>query len=116
DIAPGFRLEVTPPVHGYVSPRIVKELSLGARGFTQTWSDVAVVTPRRDGGNALVLHRDIARSTAEIAKHSEADAKAFEPFAKRLHALAGFLESLYEKEPPRITSNEAADLLALVGT
>ncbi len=110
DVAPGFRLQPTPPHSGWVAPKIIKELGLESRGFVQEWSDVAVVTPQKDGP-ALVLHRDLAKSRAEIAKHSERDAKAFEPFAVRMHTLAGFLETLYEKEPPRITSDQVSDLL-----
>ena len=113
--AKGFRLEVASPTHGWVSPRIVKELKLETHGFEAKWADACVVTPRsRSGEPPLVLWRDVAKSRDEIAKHSAADAAKWEAFTARMGRLAGFLETLYTEEPPRLMSEHAGDLLSLM--
>ncbi len=109
----GFRLDVASPEAGFVSPKIVRDLGLDAHGFAAEWSDPTVATPRLDGP-PLVLFRDLARSHAEIKKHSAADAEKWESFSTRMARLAGFLETLYGEEPPRLMSEEAADLFGLM--
>jgi phytoene dehydrogenase-like protein len=105
DIMPGFRLEICPPALGWVSPKIVKDLALEGLELEQEWADPTVLTPRLDGP-PLVLWRDIEKSRAEIKKHSAADAEKWEPFCTRMATLAGFLETLYTQEPPRLMSRE----------
>lgn len=101
DIMPGFRLEISPPSLGWVSPKIVKDLALEGLDLETEWTDPTVLTPRLDGP-PLVLWRDLAKSREEIKKHSPADAEKWEPFCIRMATLAGFLETLYTQEPPRI--------------
>lgn len=116
DIVPGFRLEVAPPAFGWMSPKIVKDLDLQSHGLTieQQWSDPTVFAPQLDGP-PLCLWRDLARSREAIARHSAADAEKWEPFCTRMARLAGFLETLYTQEPPKIMSDQVGDLFTLMG-
>lgn len=104
DIMPGFRLEIAPPALGWISPKIVKDLAL--EGLEQEWADPTVLTPSKNG-TPLVLWRDLQKSREEIKKHSAADAEKWEPFCTRMATLAGFLETLYTQEPPRIMGRES---------
>jgi phytoene dehydrogenase-like protein len=111
----GFRLEVDSPSLGWVSPKIVKDLGLEAHGFAALpeYADPCVVTPRL-GAKPLVLWREITKSREEIARHSPADAAKWEAFCTRMARLAGFLETLYTQEPPRLMSEQAGDLFTLM--
>jgi phytoene dehydrogenase-like protein len=95
---------------GWFSPKIAKDLGVDVDG---SWIEPCVVTPRLDGPG-LVLWGDMARTQVEIAKHSEADARKWESFATRMARLAGFLETLYADEPPRVMSEQAGDLFSLM--
>jgi phytoene dehydrogenase-like protein len=118
EIAPhakGFRLDVAEAMSGFVSPKVVADLGLSAFGFEASWPPACVVTPRL-GDSALVLWRDMAKTRASIEKHSAADAGKWEPFCTRMTRLAGFLETLYTQEAPRLMSEQAGDLVSLLTT
>jgi phytoene dehydrogenase-like protein len=114
DVIPGFRVEPCPPGSGWVSPRIAKDLGLAAHGLELEWADATVFAPRI-GEPSLCLWRDMARSRESIAQHSSADAQKWDAFSTRMARLAGFLETLYGHEPPRIMSGEMGDLFTLLG-
>jgi phytoene dehydrogenase-like protein len=109
----GFRLEVSPPTQGWLSPKIIKDLGLEGHGLATEWAEASVVTARADGP-PLVLWRDQAKAREEIAKHSTVDASKWEAFSTRMARLAGFLETLYTQEPPRLMSEQAGDLFSLM--
>lgn len=114
DVIPGFRVEPCPPSAGWVSPRIAKDLELAAHGLELEWAEANVFAPRRDGA-PLCLWRDMARARESIAQHSSADAQKWDAFCTRMARLAGFLETLYAAEPPRLMSDEMGDLVSLMG-
>lgn len=117
--AGAFRLPVASPSEGWLSPKIVKDLGLETRGYAAAepaWSLVSAITLRSSGGEPFVLHRDLAKTRAEIAKHSASDAAKWEAFSSRMHSLAGFLETLYTTEPPRLMSEQVGDLFSLLTT
>ncbi len=114
DVIPGFRVEPCPPGAGWVAPKTAKDLGLAAHGLELEWADANVFAPRVDAP-PLVLWRDMARARESIAQHSSADAGKWDAFCTRMGRLAGFLETLYVQEPPRLMSDEVGDLVSLVG-
>jgi phytoene dehydrogenase-like protein len=115
EIAPGFRAEPCAESAGWIAPRIVKELGLAEHGLDVETSDPTVVVPSEDGGEPFVLYREMERSIESIKKRSPADAGKFEAFSARMARLAGFLESLYTTDAPRLMSEGAGDMLTLMG-
>lgn len=104
EIRPGFRAPVTP--EHWVAPSVARAVGLD---MGNAWGEATVSVP-----GALTLSSDLARSRAAIAKRSAADAGKLEAFATRMARLAGFLESLYLEEPPRLLSEQAGDLFSLM--
>ncbi len=117
EIAPGFRLEVRPPEHDAIAPAIVAELSLEKHGLVleRKWEHPSLVVPQLDAP-ALELFADVERSRAAIAKHSASDAEAWPGFCARMAKLAGFLESLYLRPPPRLMGEGLGELWSLAQT
>lgn len=95
---------------GWIAPKIARDLGLNV---DLGWCDPAIVAPQREGP-PLVLWNDPAKTQAEIAKHSESDARKWEAFSTQMARLAGFLETLYTDEPPRIMSEQVSDLFRLM--
>lgn len=108
EICPGFRAPVTP--EHWVAPSVARAVGLDVGS---AWGETTVTSLAASGG-PLTLTTDLGRSRAAVAKRSAADAGKLGAFATRMARLAGFLESLYLEEPPRLMSEHAGDLFSLM--
>src|SRR4051794_18277519 len=78
-----------PLTEGWVPAALVETLGLARQGWKEERADPWIETP------ALTLWRDVARSSAAIAKLSPRDAAKWPAFCDTLHALARVLEHIY---------------------
>jgi phytoene dehydrogenase-like protein len=112
--ASGFRIETCGQSGGWLSPKIVRDLSLVSHGLEVELADPTVFSPL-SSGESLLLWQDLEKSKEAIKKFSAADAEKWEPFCKRMAHLAGFLEMLYQTEAPRLMSPATGDMMTLMG-
>ena len=110
----GFRIETCGQSSGWLSPKIIRDLSLTAHGLEVEMADPTVFSPIA-GGDSLVLWQDMEKSKEAIKKFSPADAEKWEPFCTRMAHLAGFLEMLHQTEAPRLMSPATGDVMTLMG-
>jgi phytoene dehydrogenase-like protein len=115
EFAPGFRVDTAVHDVGWISPRIVRELDLGAYGLQLVSPGRPVLAPAHDG-NLLRLHSTVARTAESLRQFSPTDAVKWPAFAQRIAKLAGFLESVYASPPPNVGAKSIAELVALLGT
>jgi phytoene dehydrogenase-like protein len=115
EFAPGFRVDTAVHDAGWISPRIVRELDLGAHGLQLVSSGRPVLAPAGDG-NVLRLHPTPARTAESLRPFSQSDADKWPAFAQRVAKLAGFLESVYDSPPPTVGASSVAELFSLLGT
>ncbi len=114
EILPGFRVDTCLHDAGFLSPRIVKDLDLEKHGlqFVQGTSGTLALAP---GGDNLYLDADPSRAADALRRFSPADAQRWPEFTTMVGDLAGFLEALYDANPPRIDANTIAEHVAMLG-
>ena len=113
DPMPGYRCEVGGPDAGWLLPDIASDLQLDAEGL-QLVSPQACVCSPQDGGRALTLWADPARSAEEIARFSPDDAHRWPEFAAQVARFAAVLEAIYAVAPPHVPDPAAKDLGTLL--
>jgi phytoene dehydrogenase-like protein len=89
-------------------PGLVRDLRLASHGY-HVYPQGPYFAPRADG-RYLSLPADRAARRAQIAKFSEADAAAYEPYQAHLARLAAILGPLLDEIPPRLGSRRPQDL------
>jgi phytoene dehydrogenase-like protein len=99
EIAPGCRASTTSYIASMLRPEVIRELRLGAHGLRMTPCEPAVQVAL-DGGEVLAAWPDTARTAAEIARFSAADARAYAAADAELRALAARLQPLFTQPPP----------------
>jgi phytoene dehydrogenase-like protein len=99
EIAPGCRASTTSYIASMLRPEVIRELSLGKHGLRMVSCEPAVQVAL-DGGEVLAAWGDPARTAAEIARFSAADARAYLAADAELRALAARLQPLFTKLPP----------------
>ncbi len=114
EFAPGFRADTVRLDPGYVSPGLLRELSLDASRVS--WADGGVTAlARGDRERPLYLPPDPAAAAQAIRSRSSKDADRWTTIAERLARFANVLERIYLKPAPLPTSRAAGDVLDLVG-
>lgn len=116
EIFPGFKASTVADGGGYLSQRVRDDLKLDARVET-LHSDAVAFCPQPDGSQ-LTIWRDTARTVAEIARFSEADAAAYPNFIDLMSRIAGVLRGMMDMTPPNLPNVGLADLrsgLSLLG-
>ena len=110
EVAPGFRAPISVDSDG-VPSSVSRALAL----------DLATVVPATplsvalDGGGFLSLPSEVMRAAQAIGAHSPRDAKRWPEFTKTVHALAGFLDALYQLPAPDIDTTAVRELPGLLG-
>jgi len=113
EIFPGFRVSTVADGGGYLSPRVRRDLKVDSHVETVASESVAFC-PQPDGSQ-LTIWRDVARSTKEIGRFSQADADAFPGFVELMSRIADVLGALMEMTPPDLPEVGMRDLRAGVG-
>jgi phytoene dehydrogenase-like protein len=106
---PDFNITSLSYVVSLLPPRLVNDLNLARHGY-HVFPQGPYFVPRADGRYLRLPDEKKARY-AEIAKFSEADAKAMVRYDAWLDDLAGVLAPLLEEIPPKLGSRKPADLV-----
>jgi phytoene dehydrogenase-like protein len=112
EIFPGFKVSSVADGCGYLSPAVRRDLKLDSQVETID-SEVVAFSPQPDGTH-LTIYRDTAKTVAEIARFSEADAAAYPGFVELMQALAGVVGALGHMTPIDLPEVGFGDLRAAV--
>ena len=111
EVFPGFKFSVRSYVVSLLRPEIIRELDLPRHGLEILPLD-GTFTPM-PGGNYLWRVNDHARTRREIARHSAADAEAYEEYGQLMVHMAMAVKPLLAMIPPEPTSWYPGDLFGL---
>jgi phytoene dehydrogenase-like protein len=114
DLLPGARFDHSPVNFSGLSPA-VGDLDLTAHGYALRIPEVTLAA-LDDAGASAVFYRDPARTHAQLAQHSQADADQLAAIFARLNPAASRLLkcAIYTPHPNREAYDEAVDLSASV--
>jgi phytoene dehydrogenase-like protein len=113
EIAPGCRASTTSYIASMLRPEVISELGLASHGLRMVPCEPALQVAL-DGGTVLADWGDPGRTSAEIARYSAADARAFVTVTAELHRLAALLQPLLTELPPDTSGGRLRDLAELV--
>lgn len=109
EFAPGFRAAPFAADAGYLTRDVLRATGLALPAAVSV--DPTVVALGE--GPPLALLRSPRPMAAALLPHSAADARAWPAFAARMAALAGFLEELCRRAPPRVAGATLRERLGL---
>ena len=109
---PGFRGPTGASLCGLLRPEVVQDFGLLNRGLRFLPPEPEVVA-LGEGGKALRLWRDDARTRSELAAFSQKDADAYFRFRELLLRLAGVLDPLMVRPPPDVSALGLSDQFVL---
>lgn len=110
---PGFKCSTLVHSAGPLDARVSTDLGLDRHGLEVIQADPCVFAPSTDG-RALILHNDLARTSAALAEFSKRDAERFVEFQRALERIARITGPLMAETPPAIDNPEAGDLWSLL--
>jgi phytoene dehydrogenase-like protein len=96
---PGFRNSVAAYTVSLLNPKVIRDLELAKHGLRIVERKLANFLPTEDG---RYLAAGGARTHAEVAKFSAADAGRLERYGERLEAIADVLRTLVLETPPNV--------------
>ncbi|HTX05451.1 MAG TPA: NAD(P)/FAD-dependent oxidoreductase [Steroidobacteraceae bacterium] len=96
---PGFRNSVAAYTVSLLNPKVIRDLELAKHGLRIVERKLANFLPTEDG---RYLAAGGARTHAEVAKFSAADAERLERYGERLEAIADVLRTLVLETPPNV--------------
>lgn len=111
EIAPGFRAPVAAHTVGRLRRSVVRDLGLERHGLRLIEPEARAFVPGREG-RGLTLWGDPARTAAELAQWSRADAEAWPRFDRKVRALGSFLARLHAETPPDLAAPSVRDAVA----
>lgn len=95
---PGFRNSTASYSVSLLNPKVIAEMELARHGLRIVLRPLSYFAPTPDG-RYLILDRDPARSRAEVARWSAADAERLDAFHARMDGAVDLLRSLLLKTP-----------------
>ncbi len=98
---PGFRNSTASYTVSLLEPRVVADMRLADYGYRAIERPVSNFMPQEDG-RYLILGGGLARSQAEFAKFSHADAAALPAYYEVLEGVADVLRDLALRAPPNL--------------
>src|SRR6516164_1581492 len=99
EIVPGFKFSVCSYVVSLLRPEIIRDLDLPRHGLEILPLD-GTFTPM-PSGDYLWRVNDHGRTHREIARHSKADAEAYDEFGKAMQAMCRFVKPILGLAAPR---------------
>jgi phytoene dehydrogenase-like protein len=96
---PGFRNSTASYTVSLLNPKVIADMRLYERGLRIVERPIANMLPQPDGGY-LKVGGGLARTQAEFARFSAADAEALPAYHEMLDGVAGVLRELALKTPP----------------
>src|SRR5438309_2867379 len=112
EVFPGFRFSVFSYVVSLLRPEIIRELELPRHGL-QILPLESTLTPLANG-DRLVQWSDHDQNRAELARHSQRDAEAYDEFGLLLHRMARAVKPLLKMAPPDPASLDPRELFDLL--
>ena len=98
---PGFRNSTASYTVSLLQPQVIADMRLAEHGYRVVERPISNFLPQPDGGY-LKLGGGLARTQAEFAKFSTADAAALPAYYAALEAIADILRGLALKAPPNV--------------
>lgn len=114
DIFPGMAINTGSNDAGLLNPEVQEKLNLKGHGLQWLDSNVAAFAPQTDG-EGLTLWQDVAKSQAEIARFSAADAEKFPAFVEQMNRFGAIWRHLLTLTPPLPKSINWHDIPGLLG-
>jgi len=99
EIAPGCRASTASYIASMLRPEVIRTLELARHGLRMVPCEPAVQVAL-EGGDVLASWTDQARTTAEIARFSARDARAFAEATRELRQLSARLQPMLTELPP----------------
>ncbi len=90
---PGFRASSIADESNTLSPKIVADLKLKSFGLHILPADPLVFAPQKEGRHLTIWH-DVMRTSREIARFSQADARTYPVFIKEMGKMARVVSAL----------------------
>ena len=109
---PGFKVSTAAYVNSLFRPEIVRDLRLADYGFEVLERNPSSFSPFLDG-RSLTLGADLGENCREIAKFSEADARAYPEYEAMLARVASVIEPTIVQRPPNVVRPGLRSLLQL---
>src|SRR6202162_42967 len=112
EIFPGFQYSVASYVVSLLRPEIIRELDLPRHGLEILPLD-GTFTPMPNG-DYLWRVNDHGKTRREIARHSKADAEAYDEYGKAMVEMGRFVKPILSMTPPNPTSLDWRGLMDLL--
>jgi phytoene dehydrogenase-like protein len=112
EIFPGFQFSVASYVVSLLRPEIIRELDLPRHGLEILPLD-GTFTPM-PSGDYLWRVNDHGKTRREIARHSKADAEAYDEYGKAMVEMGKFVKPILSMTPPDPTSLNWRGLMDLL--
>jgi phytoene dehydrogenase-like protein len=109
EVFPGFRFSTCADGSGYLCEEVRRDLEPGLEILAL---DPVVFAPQPDGSH-LAIWRDPAKTAAEIARFSSADAERYPAFVELVGKIAAVVGGLARVEPPDLPDVGLRDLLSM---
>jgi phytoene dehydrogenase-like protein len=101
EFAPGLRNSTASYTVSLLQPKVIRDMALADHGYRVVERPIANFLPQPDG-RYLKLGGGLARTQAEFAKFSQADAAALPAYYDALERVADVLRGLALKAPPNV--------------
>jgi phytoene dehydrogenase-like protein len=108
---PGFRNSLASYTVSLLQPKVITDMQLPERGYRVVERPIANFMPQEDGGY-LKIGGGLARTQAEFARFSRADAEALPRYQDTLERVADVLRGLALQRPPNLGDGWRAVLAA----
>src|ERR1700751_2614028 len=112
EVFPGFKFSVCSYVVSLLRPEIIRDLDLPRHGLEILPLD-GTFTPMPNG-DYLWRVNDHGKTHREIARHSKADAEAYDEFGKAMQAMCRFLKPILGMVPPDPATLNPRELMKLL--
>jgi len=109
EVFPGFHFSTCADGSGYLCHEVRRDLKPDVEIFAV---DPVAFAPQPDGSR-LAIWRDPAKTAAEIARFSSADAERYPAFVELMGKIAAVIGGLARVEPPALPNVGLRDLLSL---
>ncbi len=111
ELFPGYRIDTGASDAALFQDEIIAKLALEQHGLKFVENPALLFAPQADG-RSLTLWRDEARTVAEIARLSQADAARWPAFRRQVERMAGVLRGMLLLAPPDLSGLRGGDLRA----
>src|ERR1700741_3730522 len=112
EVFPGFKFSVCSYVVSLLRPEIIRDLDLPRHGLEILPLD-GTFTPMPNG-DYLWRVNDHGKTHREIARHSKADAEAYDEFGKAMQAMCRFVKPILSMVPPDPATLNPRELMKLL--